>query len=485
MLPIGPTTEFGGNSPYSALSAFAIDPIYISLEVLEAVGLVDMPGLSDPVPGLCNYAEERKRRSAPLRIAFERWSADGGAASPEYTEFLARSAGWLPDYALYIALRERNQLGPWFDWADDIRDRQPSAIESARAEESDRVDLEYFLQFVADRQWSEVRRQATERGIALFGDLPIYVSWDSADVWVERADFKLDAAGRPTVVSGVPPDYFSETGQRWGNPIYRWSSMEEGRYRWWFDRLGRNAELFDIIRLDHFRAFESYWEVPASEPDAVQGKWVPGPGKGFFDLLAEEVPDLVLVAEDLGIITDEVRVLRAEVGLPGMRVLQFGFGEDFPKGEHLPHRLEREMVLYTGTHDNNTAVGWFKEELGTEERKSLRRFIGRRVTAKNVHQVLCRTALASVCDEVILPLQDVLGLDGRARMNHPGVVEGNWSWRSLESDLTPESASQLRDWTEMYDRLPGDDAVAEEEVEPPAEPENVDADSDSEAGRDG
>lgn len=473
VLPIGPTTAYGGHSPYSALSVFAIDPIYVSLEGLVAERwLESAPPLGDPAasPGSAaassaDHSAARDRKQRPFRDAFEAWRAGDGSTSEDYAAFLQANGRWLPDYALFVALRTRFERKPWFEWPRDLRDRDPTAIETARREQAERVEFELFLQFVADRQWRSIRERAGALGISLFGDLPLYVSWDSADAWVERALLRLDDSGRPDVVSGVPPDYFSETGQRWGTPLYRWPEMREEGYRWWIARLERNAGLFDLVRLDHFRGLHSYWEIPVAETDAVRGRWVDGPGGEFFRAVRAALPDLNLVAEDLGVITDEVRALRAEAGLPGMRVLQFAFGEDFPNGEHLPHNLTRDAFLYTGTHDNNTTPGWFEEELDAEGRKNLSRYVGRRIRARTAHLDLIRLAYGSVAETVIVPLQDVLGLGSETRLNSPGVADGNWAWRVRDDQLSAEHATRLRETAETYGRTRVEKSSAVEETE--------------------
>ena len=452
VLPLGRSTAFGGNSPYSTLSAFALDPIYLSCERLAEAGWLDDDSRlasADPV----DYELARSSKRPLLERAFRSWRSGGGRRRKAYRDFVAANAGWLPDYALFVALRNRFAHAAWFDWPDELRDREPRALARARREERERIGLELFQQFVADQQWRRVREAAAERGVEIFGDLPIYVAWDSADVWANRELFRLDAAGRPTVVSGVPPDYYAERGQRWGNPIYRWRRLARDGYGWWIDRIRRNLELYDLVRIDHFRAFESYWEIPAAREDAVEGRWRRGPGRRFFRAVHEALPRARLVAEDLGVITERVRTLRDRVGLPGMRVLQFAFGEGFPHGEHLPHAVTQRSVYYTGTHDNNTVVGWFAGELSSAERKRLSRYAGRRVTRSNAARELARLAHSSVADLVVLPLQDVLGLDETARLNTPGVTEGNWRWRVPADRLTDERARRLRRLTHTYGRL--------------------------------
>ncbi|HEV7587178.1 MAG TPA: 4-alpha-glucanotransferase, partial [Longimicrobium sp.] len=333
--------------------------------------------------------------------------------------------------------------------------REPEAIGRAARMLAGEIEFREFEQFVFDRQWGALRGYANSRGIRVVGDIPIFVAHDSADVWAHPEIFELDEAGNPTVVSGVPPDYFSETGQRWGNPLYRWDVLERDGYRWWVDRFRRTLEMVDVARIDHFRGFESYWEVPAAEETALHGHWLPGPGAKLFDAVERELGPLPLIAEDLGIITPEVERLRDELGFPGMRVLQFAFGSDADDAEnpHRPERYSSDSVAYTGTHDNNTALGWYRDEASAETKAELAELTG--PGTDDVAWGMIRVVLESNADLAVIPLQDVLGLGSAARMNTPGSIVDNWLWRFREGDLTPAHAARLRDLTAKTGRLHG------------------------------
>ncbi|HEX8907124.1 MAG TPA: 4-alpha-glucanotransferase, partial [Longimicrobiaceae bacterium] len=345
-------------------------------------------------------------------------------------------------------------------WPDPLRRRDPAALAGARDRLAHEVERHALAQFLFDRQWGELRRYANGRGIDVMGDVPIFVAHDSADVWAHPGIFALDGEGRPTVVSGVPPDYFSATGQLWGNPLYRWDVLERQDYGWWTDRFRRTLEMVDIARIDHFRGFESYWEVPATEKTALHGRWLPGPGTRLFAAAERELGPLPLVAEDLGIITPQVEALRDELGFPGMRVLQFAFGGDDPDNPHLPGNYPREAVAYTGTHDNNTALGWWRDEASGRQRAELRELVGEgewRGDGDQVGWEMIEVVLASNADIAIVPLQDVLGLGSEGRMNTPGQMHGHWRWRFREGALTRELAARLRDVTARTGRLRGEE----------------------------
>ncbi|MGB6000711.1 MAG: 4-alpha-glucanotransferase, partial [Thermoanaerobaculia bacterium] len=327
--------------------------------------------------------------------------------------------------------------------------RSATALEEARRELDDEIAYHRYVQFLFCQQWDELKAEANRRGIRVFGDLPFYVALDSADVWANPHLFSLDEDARPVDVAGVPPDYFSATGQLWGNPIYRWDRLQEEGYAWWIERLRNNLRLTDLLRIDHFRAFVDFWQVPVGEQTAVNGRWVRGPGRPLFDAVREALGELPLVAEDLGIITDEVRELRQTLGVPGMKVLQFGF--ETVDSEHLPHRITPDTVYYTGTHDNDTAVGWHSA-MGTEQRQRVRTYLG--PSASTIHQIMIRTVLVSVANLAIIPMQDVLGLGTDERMNRPGQPQGNWEWRVQSSQLSDSHATWLRELTELAGRLP-------------------------------
>jgi 4-alpha-glucanotransferase len=464
MLPLGPTGY--GNSPYQTYSAFAGNPLLLSLETLQAEGWLSASDLMKAPPFPSNrveYDAVRDFKQCMLWKAFETFQRTAGRSQlDELAAFSQRQAEWLDDYTLFMALRETYAGASWTDWEHNSARREPAAMEGWRKKLSSRVQFHAFLQYQFFRQWQSLKAECHQHGIRLFGDVPIFIAHDSADVWAHPELFYLDAAGNPTVVAGVPPDYFSRTGQRWGNPLYRWDVMAASGYAWWIQRLRTMREMVDIIRLDHFRGFEAYWEVPAAEDTAINGRWVEGPGAAFFEVLHQALGELPVVAEDLGLITPEVRALRDRFRLPGMRVLQFGFGGDPRTNEHCPHNYPRNCVVYTGTHDNNTSLGWWHEVEQPEHAAGLEHMQAERLAAlkymasdgREVHWDMIRLALASVGTVAIVPLQDVLGLGQEARMNYPGKPEGNWQWRYAADLLTDALAGRLRELTEIYGRVP-------------------------------
>ncbi|MFP5345001.1 MAG: 4-alpha-glucanotransferase, partial [Gammaproteobacteria bacterium] len=365
-----------------------------------------------------------------------------------YTAFRTEQAHWLEDYALYRALKHSHNERIWTQWPAKLRDRDPEALEEARSDLEPLIEHIYFEQFIFSGQWQAVKGAANARGIRLFGDMPIFVAHDSADVWAHRADYDLDAQGNPHVVAGVPPDYFSSTGQRWGNPHYRWEHIAATGFRCWIERLQRQLELFDLIRIDHFRGFEAYWEIPADHPTAINGRWVPAPGDGLFHVLQQHFGALPLVAEDLGLITPEVHALRHKYGLPGMKVLQFAF-DGSARNPYLPHQHETHCVVYTGTHDNDTTLGWF-QSLPPEQKRYVDDYLG--APGEPMPWPLIRAALASVAYLAVIPMQDILMLGSEARMNTPGTLSGNWRWRFSWDQVTPEISGRMRRLTQLYNR---------------------------------
>jgi len=456
VLPLGPTCDFFADSPYMSFSAFAGNPLFIDLADLAELGLVSYRRLATP-PEFSEYLLDYQAVEAWRGpVLAEAWQAFSASPGPEFSEFRA-AMDWLDDYALFMALRERYGASSWAAWPRELAARVPAALKRARAELADRVGFHGFLQFQFYRQWQALRRYAGERGVRLIGDLPIYVGHDSADVWSNPGFFRLRSDDfLPSHVAGVPPDYFSVTGQRWGNPLYRWQSGKDEAnrplYHWWAERLRHLLRLTDLCRIDHFRGFESYWEIEAGEETAENGRWVKGPGEPFFAALRRELGDLPIIAEDLGIITPEVTELRRRLGLPGMKVLQFAFDFD-PHNSHLPHNYDSvASVVYTGTHDNNTTLGWFMDrELPEEVREQVRRYTGS--DGRAISRDLVRFALASVAALAVIPLQDVLGFGADCRMNTPGTSAGNWRWRCARRFLNDETARWLRQETVFYNRL--------------------------------
>jgi 4-alpha-glucanotransferase len=463
VLPLTPPGY--GESPYQSFSAFAGNPLLVGLDRLAEQGWLAADVLRTPPPfplDVTDFEQVRPFREHCLRQAFHAFRK--GAAPVQRAEFDAfrhEQAGWLDDYALFAALKRQYQGRPWTQWGPDLIVRKSAALQISARELAAAVDEEAFVQFQFQTQWRQLQSYCHSRGIRLMGDVPIFVAHDSADVWAHQELFSLDERGQPTVVAGVPPDYFSESGQLWGNPLYRWDRMQGDGYAWWVARLRYALSQFDLVRLDHFRGFEAYWEIPAGAPTAAPGRWVSGPGAAFFRTIREKLGELFLVAEDLGVITPAVDALRDEFGFPGMRILQFAFGDDPKAHDYRPHNYPRDCVVYTGTHDNDTTVGWFQSRAGegttrtaeqiADERRFALAYLG--TDGSEIHWDLIRAALASVAATAIAPLQDVLGLGTSARMNLPGTSRGNWRWRCVPEALTPECAGRLRELTAIYDRL--------------------------------
>ncbi|HLI03612.1 MAG TPA: 4-alpha-glucanotransferase [Terracidiphilus sp.] len=473
VLPLNPTGY--GNSPYSGSSAFAGNPLFISLEVLRDWGWIP-PRREDAADGIAGIAEEGiagfagdggrvdfeavEERKLPLLIEaacsfLDRGPGDAALRGQweEFESFCREQSFWLEDYALYAELRRQFRTGAWTEWPEPLRKREPEALEQAKRRHARALAREKALQFAFSQQWETLRNLAARSSIRILGDVAIFVNMDSADVWVHPELFELDEDLRPVRVAGVPPDYFSPTGQRWGNPLYRWNALEERGFGWWVDRMRRAAQLYDIIRLDHFRGFEAYWAIPARDETAVNGEWVKAPGRALFRALENALGPLPLVAEDLGLITREVDELRLEMGMPGMRVLQFGFGD---KGAHvhLPHRHEPRMATYTGTHDNDTTQGWW-EKCSEAEQRAVESYVGSVRAGSGIGRPvwpLIRANAASVAELAIVPAQDLLELGSEARMNTPAMPAGNWSWRAPAGCWTSELAGRLAALAEITDR---------------------------------
>jgi len=449
ILPLGPTGY--GNSPYAARSAFAGNSLLVSLDLLRDEGLIDDADLL-PTPEFpqdrVDFAAVERFKMEALGRAAERFGADASPARrAAFDAFKHQNARWLHDFALFMAL-QGSHGGAWQTWGEGLARRKPDALAEARGMLAASVDVHAFAQFAFAEQWSALRSYAAERGVRIVGDIPIFVALDSADVWAQPELFLLDDRGFPTVVAGVPPDYFSATGQRWGNPLYRWDAIAATGYTWWINRFRAMLRLVDIIRIDHFRGFQGHWEIPAEHPTAEHGRWVSGPGRDLFQAARRALGDLPIIVEDLGVITPDVVALREELGYPGMKVLQFAFGSG-PSNPFLPHNFERNAVVYTGTHDNDTTVGWFRTAPETERHYALEYLCG---DGESVAWDMIRVALASVADTAIAPVQDVLSLGPEARMNFPGTAEGNWSWRLGPGQLTGEHAEKLARMAQAYGR---------------------------------
>ncbi|MDR2051114.1 MAG: 4-alpha-glucanotransferase [Deltaproteobacteria bacterium] len=436
-LPLTPTSDHIGNSPYSSPSAFAGNPLFISPELLLEEGWVSHADVDNAVtlhcgavsPDRVNYPAVTAQRRAILNAAFER-NYPSLADSADFSAFCREHAFWLDSYSLFTAIKERRGGESWTSWPEELKRRNPEALAEWEGIHGREVLLCKFIQYLFFRQWENLRRLCRESGIGLIGDLPIYVTHDSADVWAAPALFELSEEGQPLSVAGVPPDYFSATGQRWGNPVYSWEELQKDEFAWWIKRLEHNLRLSDLVRLDHFRGFCAYWEVPAEEETAVKGRWVKAPGRSLFSALQKRFgPRLPLIAEDLGVITADVRALMLEFGLPGMKVLQFAFGgENASANPDIPFRHSRESVVYTGTHDNPPSRDWFIRA-PDRERANFSEYVGYALNRESAAEAMLRLALSSPADLAVIPMQDVLGLGAEGRMNTPSIALGNWEWR--------------------------------------------------------
>jgi 4-alpha-glucanotransferase len=461
ILPLGPTGY--GESPYACYSAFAGNTLLISPELLIKEGLLttsDLPEQISMPAERVEFQRVQEFKNGLLRKAYERYqqTTDTNLRSA-FETFAQRYTVWLDDYALFRALKDAHGGVAWNEWEPALVRRTPAALARAREQLQDEVEAQMFYQFLFFRQWFALKNYCNERGIKMVGDLPIFVAQDSADVWTNPEQFKLDKNGTPLVVAGVPPDYFSTTGQLWGNPLYNWDRMLEDGFKWWIKRVEATLSVIDIVRVDHFRGFAACWEIPGGDRTAERGRWVEAPGRELFTAIRKALGELPIIAEDLGVITPDVVALRDEFGFPGMRILQFAFG-DGTKNIDLPHNYERNVVAYTGTHDNDTTVGWFSSVAGEgstrtaeqieRERKFCLEYL--KTDGKEIHWDFIRALLASVANTSIVPLQDLLGLGTEARMNLPNTTEGNWAWRFKPNALTSEISTRLGKLTEVYGR---------------------------------
>ncbi|MFM8413467.1 MAG: 4-alpha-glucanotransferase [Planctomycetota bacterium] len=461
VLPLGPTGY--GDSPYQTLSTFAGNPLVISFDLLRDDGLVDgdrldaLPALPDERVAFGDVIAARLTLLHDVAAAFPRRAAPH--LHEGFTRFVDENRWWLDDYALFVSLKARFDGRAWTDWPADVAGREPGVLAAARRDLADGIAHARIGQFLFHDHWRRLRDRAAELGITIIGDLPIFVAQDSADVWCRPELFALAADGRPTVVAGVPPDYFSQTGQLWGNPLYRWDVHAAEGYAWWIARLRQTFALVDVLRIDHFRGFAAYWEIPAGEPTAEHGRWVPGPGRALFDAAAAALGPRPIIAEDLGVITPDVDALRDALGFPGMRILQFAFGGETAEPE-LPDRYPANSVVYTGTHDNDTTVGWYASEPGQDstrtaevieaERHRVRTYLS--CDGSQINWDLIALAMRTPANTAICPLQDVLGLGSEARMNVPGRPWGNWQWRFRWDELRPEAEERLAHLTRSAGR---------------------------------
>lgn len=479
VLPLGPTGY--GDSPYQCFSAFAGNPLLISLETLVEEGWLTAEDLAE-APAFhaerVDYGPVIEFKNRLLWQAHDNFKAKATETDKAaYLAFVERSKSWLEDYAMFRALKDEHGGAEWTKWEPYLRQRENQALHFFRENHAAQISGQRFFQYCFFKQWKRLAEYAASKDIKLIGDVPIFVAHDSADVWAHPELFYLDDAGHPTKVAGVPPDYFSETGQLWGNPLYRWDLMHRNGYHWWIERIRATLAQVDLVRLDHFRGFEKYWAVPAGETTAINGQWEEGPGAALFDAIQNAFDgELPLIAEDLGFITPAVHQLREAFDLPGMRILQFAFGTDPQADEFKPYNYPRNCVVYTGTHDNDTAIGWFTAGVGDstrsqaevqEERDFVLQYLG--TDGHEIHWDLIRLALASAANTAIIPLQDVLGCGSEARMNVPARESGNWGWRYQAEQLTPEIRQRLKELTNIYGR--DRHLLKHEPEEPEAEPQ--------------
>jgi 4-alpha-glucanotransferase len=459
VLPLGPTGY--GDSPYACYSAFAGNTLLISPETLAREGLLDQSDLSVSLGAeKIDFGAAHKTKDDLLRKAYERYTKTTDTSLRSALEtFAQEQAQWLEDYALFRAFKDAHGGVAWNEWEPLLIRRSDAALSRARDELREAVEAHMFYQFLFFRQWFALKKYCNKKGIRIIGDLPIFVAQDSADVWTNPEQFKLDKNGKPIVVAGVPPDYFSSSGQLWGNPLYNWERMQADGFKWWIERVRATLTVVDIARVDHFRGFAACWEIPGGDKSAERGQWVEAPGRELFTAIRKTLGELPIIAEDLGVITPDVVALREEFGFPGMRILQFGFGSD-SKNIDLPHNYVPNVVAYTGTHDNDTTVGWFESVAGEGSTRTEKQIERERTFCLNylntqgeeIHWDLIRAVLASVANTAVVPLQDLLGLGTEARMNLPNSTEGNWSWRFQSGHLTDEIARRLEQLTEVYGR---------------------------------
>ncbi len=449
MLPLNPPAIDIPQSPYNCTSAFAGNPLLISPQLLYRRGLLarqDIRELPHFPETRVNFGRLIPFKRKLLNAAFRNFL--GLPTQTPYTEFCQKNKAWLDDFAFFVALRDLYKTGDWYRWPAELRDRRKDALASFRQKHRKAIEKQKFMQYIFFRQQAFLKLYCNKLGICIIGDIPIYVSYQSADVWANPQFFKLNRAKKSAFVSGVPPDFFSKTGQLWGNPIYDWQALKKDGYSWWLDRIGHNLEMFDTVRIDHFRALVAYWRIPAHHKTAVKGKWIRAPKDDFFRKLLERFPSCPFVVEDLGNITPAVRAFIKKHKLAGMRILQFGLGSHDKTNPHALRNHVKNCVAYTGTHDNNTTIGWYENELTDDQRQKLSRYLGRRKSDDELHWQFVRLAMNSAANLAIVPMQDILGLGQDARMNLPGTFsEKNWAWRMAQRQLTPALAAKLKQVT--------------------------------------
>lgn len=449
VLPIGPTGY--GDSPYQSFSTFAGNPLLIDLDDLVSAGLLTaaMCEAADcgADPSFVDYEKVSRTKMELLKKAYLKFEPNAA-----FKAFVEEEKDWLADYALFMAIKEDNKNVSWSEWSDDLRLRQPEALKAAESRLEKETGFWKFIQYTFYTQWERLKGYANRNGIKIIGDIPIYVAPDSSDIWANTKLYETDSAGRPKRVAGVPPDYFSATGQLWGNPLYDWNAMKADGYAWWLRRIEKAAKLYDIVRIDHFRAFDTYWAIPAGETTAVNGKWEQGPGMDLWNTVKDKLGDVNIIAEDLGDIFDSVKELLKASGFPGMRVLQFGFNSEFNDNDHLPHRYPQNSVCYTGTHDNSTALGWYKS--ADKQSQTMCRKYLKPLLFEKINKAMIRDLYKSQAGIAIVPMQDIIGLDDSARMNIPSTLGVNWKWRAQQKHFTAKNAANMKDLAQTYYRQP-------------------------------
>ncbi len=460
VLPLNPTEKQTGYSPYSSYSSLAGNTLLISPELLCDSGWLDARELKQyqiRPSSRVMFAEAEKAKAALFDLAYAKFSSTKSKrATKDFKDFCERERKWLDDFALFVVLKRMYHGKPWNAWPDPLRLRNPSVLRRASRDHHEAIEKIKWQQHCFFAQWHDLKQYCNDRGIQLLGDLPFYVSYDSADVWANREIFSVNKNGTPILVAGVPPDYFNSDGQLWGMPVFRWGVLKKKNYGWWIQRFRKNIELFDVLRLDHFRAFADYWAVPAREKTARNGKWKAGPGADLFHVAGRKLGRLPFVAEDLGDINEKVFQLRDTFQFPGMKVLHFAFSDNLPTSDYIPHNYTPNFVVYTGTHDNNTTKGWYRKDVGRTEKRNLQRYFeGIELSERNIHRHLIRLAHASTAKLAIIPFQDVVGLDESSRFNAPATIENNWVWRMNKSQISDRSAKWIREQTTLFGRGDG------------------------------
>jgi len=454
VLPLNPTEQTYGNSPYSSPSSFAGNPLLISPELLRKDGYLSKSDLHDPPlfpKDSVDFELVLSHKTELLKTAFES-NLRGIAQYSGFRKFCIENKHWLDDYCLYTSIKSESNFGTWQNFPTDLRNRKRQSLDDWYEKEEHFILYNKFLQYIFFKQWDSLKKYSNDNGIKIIGDIPYYVNYDSSDVWANQEIFKLDDNKNPEFIAGVPPDYFSKTGQLWGNPVYNWDKLKETQYSWWIKRIGHNLSMFDKLRLDHFRGFVSYWEVNAGETTAINGKWANIDAESFFNNLFSCFDKSKFIAEDLGLITEDVKEIIKHYELPGMKILLFAFGDDYPYGDYLPTNIGNQCVIYTGTHDNNTALGWWNEEAGDIEKNRVSEYLEKELNENNINWELIELAMKSRADTVIIPMQDILGLGASARMNTPSTTTGNWVWKLETMDFFTGIIEKLKVLSKYNDR---------------------------------